>query len=362
VKLGRRRQSLAGGIQQAPIATGDDLLQVIDLKVYFSMGGAGDIVRAVDGVSYDIRREKTLGVVGESGCGKTVTAMAIMGLVPSPPGKIVGGEVLYHGDGTKGVVDLTKLRARGQEMRAIRGNEIAMIFQEPMTSLNPLFTIGRQISEAILLHRAISRRDARARAVELLHSVGIPLPEKRVNEYPHQLSGGMRQRAMIAMALSCNPTLLIADEPTTALDVTIQAQVLELMTSVQRDFNAAIQFITHDLGVIANMADDVVVMYLGRIVESAPVHDLFHHPMHPYTQGLMHSIPSLVDRKERLIPIEGVVPDPSEAPEGCGFEPRCPYAMDICRAQAPELQEIKPGHTAACWLMDERYQEAATDD
>ncbi|MBN1859190.1 ABC transporter ATP-binding protein [Candidatus Bipolaricaulota bacterium] len=342
-------------------AEDDRLLQVIGLKVYFSMGGAGDIVRAVDGVSYEIEREKTLGIVGESGCGKTVTAMAIMGLVPSPPGKIVAGEILYHGDGTKGIVDLTTLHPRGRAMRTIRGNEIAMIFQEPMTSLNPLFTIGRQIVEAISLHRKISKRDARTKAIELLHAVGIPLPDKRVDEYPHQLSGGMRQRAMIAMALSCNPALLIADEPTTALDVTIQAQVLELMNSVQKDFNAAIQFITHDLGVIANMADDVVVMYLGRIVESASVHDLFHHPLHPYTQGLMQSIPSLADRRERLIPIEGVVPDPSEAPEGCGFEPRCPYSMEICRVQSPELREVAAGHAVACWLMDRQDQEAATD-
>ena len=362
MRWGKRKQPSGKATSRASAhASGDHLLQVIDLKVHFSMGGVGDIVRAVDGVSYEIQREKTLGIVGESGCGKTVTAMAIMGLVPSPPGKIVGGEILYHGDGTRGVVDLTKLRPRGSEMRTIRGNEIAMIFQEPMTSLNPLFTIGRQISEAILLHRSISRRDARTQAVELLHAVGIPLPEKRVDEYPHQLSGGMRQRAMIAMALSCNPALLIADEPTTALDVTIQAQVLELMLSVQKDFHAAIQFITHDLGVIANVADDVAVMYLGRIVESAPVSDLFHHPMHPYTQGLMHSIPSLADHRERLIPIEGVVPDPSEAPEGCGFEPRCPHAMEICRTQSPELQIVKPGHAAACWLLCNDVREAARD-
>ncbi len=334
--------------------TDRSLLQVVDLKVYFSMGGAGDIIRAVDGVGYEIQRERTLGIVGESGCGKTVTALAIMGLVPSPPGKIVAGHILYHRSDPHEVIDLTRLHPRGQAMRTIRGNEIAMIFQEPMTSLNPLFTIGWQIIEAIRLHRKVSKRDARARALELLHAVGIPLPEKRIDEYPHQLSGGMRQRAMIAMALSCNPKLLIADEPTTALDVTIQAQVLELMKSLQKEFNAAIQFITHDLAVIADMVDEVAVMYLGKIVESASVHDLFHNPMHPYTQGLMHSIPSLVDSRHRLIPIEGVVPDPSEAPEGCGFEPRCPHAMEICHTQAPELQEVAAGHAAACWLLDER--------
>jgi len=336
-----------------PAGTDRSLLQVDGLKVYFSMGGAGDIVRAVDGVSYEIEREKTLGIVGESGCGKTVTALAIMRLVPSPPGKIVAGSILYYGSETRKAVDLTRFNPRSKAMNMIRGNEIAMIFQEPMTSLNPLFTIGWQIIEAIRLHRKVSKHDARARAIELLHAVGIPLPDKRVDAYPHQLSGGMRQRAMIAMALSCNPTLLIADEPTTALDVTIQAQVLDVMKTVQREFKAAIQFITHDLAVIADMADDVAVMYLGKIVESAPVHELFHNPKHPYTQGLMRSIPSLADSHRRLIPIKGIVPDPSEAPLGCGFAPRCPHATEICERQAPELHEAAPGHAVACWLMEE---------
>jgi oligopeptide/dipeptide ABC transporter ATP-binding protein len=324
------------------------LLEIRDLEVQFGMEEG--VVRAVDGVTYTIEREKTLGVVGESGCGKTVTALAIMGLVQSPPGKIANGEILYHrGDKT---TDLAKLPPKGRAMRAIRGNEIAMIFQEPMTSLNPVFTIGYQIMEAIILHQRLKKKEARKQAIRMLHEVGIPLPEQRVDEYPHQLSGGMRQRAMIAMALSCNPQLLIADEPTTALDVTIQAQVLELMNALRKEFKAAIQFITHDLGVIAGMADDVAVMYLGRIVEAATVREIFHAPQHPYTQGLMHSIPSLKRRKERLVPIEGVVPDPSDAPPGCGFEPRCPQRMEICKTQMPPLREVAAGHTAACWLYE----------
>ena len=245
---------------------------------------------------------------------------------------------------------MSKLKPKGREMRSIRGNEIAMIFQEPMTSLNPVYTIGNQIMEAIILHQKLSKKDAKVKAIEMLRAVGINNPEQRVNEYPHQLSGGMRQRAMIAMALSCNPALLIADEPTTALDVTIQAQVLDLMNALREEFHTSIQFITHDLGVIAGMADDVVVMYLGKIVEGSNAHNVFHDPKHPYTQGLMNSIPSLVSKKERLIPIKGVVPDPFEVPEGCGFEPRCPNAMEICKTQIPELKTVAPGHEAACWL------------
>ncbi len=323
----------------------DALLEIRDLEVHFSTGGKP--VRAVDGVTYAIEGEKTLGVVGESGCGKTVTALAIMGLVPSPPGRIAGGQILYHRN--SGTVDLAQLPPRGRDMRSIRGNEIAMIFQEPMTSLNPVFTIGFQIMEAITLHQRMRKREARGQAVEMLRAVGIPLPEHRVDEYPHQMSGGMRQRAMIAMALSCNPALLIADEPTTALDVTIQAQVLELMNALRNEFRTAIQFITHDLGVVAGMADDVAVMYLGRIVEAAPVRDIFHLPRHPYTKGLMRSIPSLTRTKERLAPIEGVVPDPSDAPRGCGFEPRCPERLAICRTETPPVIDVQPGHQAACW-------------
>jgi oligopeptide/dipeptide ABC transporter ATP-binding protein len=248
---------------------------------------------------------------------------------------------------------LAKLDPKGPEMRSIRGNEIAMIFQEPMTSLNPVYTIGNQLMEAITLHQRLSRREARNKAIEMLHAAGLPSPKQHIKEYPHQLSGGMRQRAMIAMALSCNPSLLIADEPTTALDVTIQAQVLDLMNNLRTEFKAAILFITHDLGVIANMADDVVVMYLGRIVEGAVVRDIFHNPKHPYTQGLMNSIPSLATtRKERLIPIKGIVPDPFEVPQGCGFEPRCPHATGICQKQIPPLREVAHGHLAACWLFE----------
>lgn len=323
------------------------LIDVRGLKTYFYTEDG--VVRAVDGVDFTIEPEKTLGVVGESGCGKSVTALSIMGLVQSPPGKIAAGEIIYSQNGKQ--TDLTKLNTKGREYRSIRGNEIAMIFQEPMTSLNPVYTIGNQIMEAIILHQHVNKRQARQKAIEMLHSVGMPVPEQRVDEYPHQLSGGMRQRAMIAMALSCNPSLLIADEPTTALDVTIQAQVLELMNDLRRDFKASIQFITHDLGVIAGMADDVVIMYLGKIVESANVHEIFHNAKHPYTEGLMNSIPSLTTtKKERLVPIKGVVPDPFDVPEGCGFEPRCPHAMDICKTQVPTLKEITPGHLVSCWL------------
>jgi len=304
------------------------ILDVRDLSVHFHIDG--QTVRAVDGISYTIGEERTLGVVGESGCGKTVTGLSIMGLVQSPPGKLEGGSILYFRD--RQPIDLAKLPPKGRQIRTIRGNEIAMIFQEPMTSLNPVYTIGHQIMEAVILHQKLGKKQAKAEAIRMLRAVGIPLPEERVDEYPHQLSGGMRQRAMIAMALSCNPSLLIADEPTTALDVTIQAQVLELMNDLRKRFSTAIQFITHDLGVIATMADDVVVMYLGRIVESASVEDIFHAPKHPYTQGLMNSIPSLAARKGRLEPIVGVVPDPFDVPEGCGFEPRCPRAMDVCKS------------------------------
>jgi len=323
------------------------LIDVRGLKTYFYTEDG--VVRAVDGVDFTIEPEKTLGIVGESGCGKSVTALSIMGLVQSPPGKIAAGEIIYSQNGKE--TDLTKLNTKGREYRSIRGNEIAMIFQEPMTSLNPVYTIGNQIMEAIILHQHLHKHEAKQKAIEMLHAVGIPVPEQRVDEYPHQLSGGMRQRAMIAMALSCNPSLLIADEPTTALDVTIQAQVLDLMNDLRRDFKASIQFITHDLGVIADMADDVVVMYLGKIVESASVGEIFHNAKHPYTEGLMNSIPSLTTtKKERLIPIKGVVPDPFDVPDGCGFEPRCPHAMDICKTQVPPLKEEAPGHLVSCWL------------
>lgn len=326
------------------------LIEVKDLKTYFyTEDGVG---RAVDGVSLGVEPEKTLGVVGESGCGKSVTALSIIGLIPRPPGRIESGQILYDRKGTK--IDLSKLDPKGSVMRSIRGREIAMIFQEPMTALNPLFTIGNQIREAIILHQRLSKKETRERAIEALNAVGIPSPQHRIDDYPHQLSGGMRQRAMIAMALCCGPSLLIADEPTTALDVTIQAQVLDLMSDLQIRFKMAILFITHDLGVIASMADDVIVMYLGKIVESANVHDIFHDPKHPYTQGLMNSIPSLATmRKEPLIPIKGVVPDTFEFLRGCGFEPRCPQAMKVCKEQTPPLMEVTRGHRVACWLQGE---------
>ena len=334
------------------------LIEIKGLKTHFYTEGG--VVRAVDGISFLIEPEKTLGIVGESGCGKSVTALSILRLIPTPPGKIVDGEILFNRNGS--MLDLTQLNPKGSQMRSIRGNEIAMIFQEPMTSLNPVYTIGYQIMENIMLHQSLKKRAARDKAIEMLQAVGIPLPEQRVKEYPHQLSGGMRQRAMIAMALSCNPALLIADEPTTALDVTIQAQVLELMNDLRREFNAAILFITHDLGVIADMADDVAVMYLGRIVEIGTVWDIFHDPKHPYTQGLLNSIPSLSTMtKKRLVPIEGVVPDLLDAPQGCGFGPRCPGVTKICDRKIPDLHEVEPGHRVACWQID-RNEAAIVDE
>jgi oligopeptide/dipeptide ABC transporter ATP-binding protein len=272
-----------------------------------------------------------------------------MGLIPSPPCSIESGQILFRA-GAK-AINLAKLDPRGRAIRSIRGNQIAMIFQEPMTSLNPVFTVGMQIIESITLHQHLSRKEAREKAIDMLRAVGISSPEQRIKDYPNQLSGGMRQRVMIAMALSCHPSLLVADEPTTALDVTIQAQVLDLMNDLRAKFHMAIMFITHDLGVIAQMADRVAVMYLGKIVEAAPVTELFDHPGHPYTRGLMKSIPSLtMTKKNRLIPINGVVPELSEVQDGCGFEPRCPNAMKICKEQVPPLKEVAPEHTVACWL------------
>jgi oligopeptide/dipeptide ABC transporter, ATP-binding protein, C-terminal domain len=336
----------AGHRSQAQTAD-DVLIEIRNLRTHFYTDRG--IVRAVDGVDLVIRRNRTIGIVGESGCGKSIMALSIMGLVPRPPAKITG-EILFHRkDGT--VVDLVKLDPKGKEIRAIRGAEIAMIFQEPMTSLNPVYTIGNQIMEAIRLHQKVDKKEARERAIEMLRLVGIPAPEKRVDEYPHQLSGGMRQRAMIAMALSCNPSLLIADEPTTALDVTIQAQILELMERLQEEFEMAIMMITHDLGVVAGMADEVAVMYLGQIVEHSDVRSVFKSRYHPYTEGLMGSIPVLGSRVERLTPIQGMVPDPRWMPEGCRFADRCPKRMPVCD-QPPPVLEPDPGHFARCWLYD----------
>jgi oligopeptide/dipeptide ABC transporter ATP-binding protein len=340
------------GIEKAlrqPVATGaEPLLEIENLQTHF-FTPAG-VVRAVDGVSYSVRPGETLGVVGESGCGKSVTALSILRLVASPPGNIVGGSVRFEG---RNLLDL-----RESDMEDLRGNDIAMIFQEPMTSLNPLLTIGRQIAEAIELHRGLSRRDAWDEAVEMLRRVHIPEPEQRVHAYPHQLSGGMRQRAMIAMALSCNPKLLIADEPTTALDVTIQAQILDLMRELQDTTGAAIVLITHDMGVVAENADRVVVMYAGRKVEEASADDLFDNPGHPYTKGLLGSLPNLEvaaqtdTRRARLAEIKGMVPSLMNLPQGCSFAPRCGFATEECRAAFPPLAEHRPEHWIACWHAD----------
>ena len=321
------------------------LLEVRDLKTYFHTQAG--VVKAVDGFSFTIEPDHTLGIVGESGCGKSLTALSILGLV-QPPGKIVSGEIVYNRKGE--YIDLAKLNPK--QMRSIRGNEIAMIFQEPMTSLDPVYTVGYQIMESLMLHQHLNKRRARERAIEMLREVGIPMPHQRVDEYPHQLSGGMRQRAMIAMALSCNPALLIADEPTTALDVTIQAQVLDLMIGLRAQFKTAIILITHDLGVIAEMADEVVVMYVGKGVEMSAVSNVFNGPRHPYTQGLMNSVPSISDPSLGLEPIKGTVPDALNLPPGCRFEPRCPEAMAICKENGPSLREAAPGHWVSCWLYE----------
>ncbi len=326
------------------------LLKIEDLKTYFyTLNG---VVRAVDGVSLEIRQGETLGLVGESGCGKSVTALSTLRLLPPKVGRIVGGKVLFR-QGKEREVDLAKVDPRGDFIRSIRGNEIAMIFQEPMTSLSPVHTIGDQIMEAIMLHQNVTREEAEKRAIQILEEVGIGDAVQFIQSYPHQFSGGMRQRAMIAIALSCNPSLLIADEPTTALDVTIQAQILELMKNLQEEFHMAILIITHNMGVIAEMSDRVAVMYMGKIVESADVRTLFHYPLHPYTVGLLRSIPKLGrEVKERLIPIAGSVPDPFLVPRGCAFYPRCPVPKRSA-CGGPEdvpLVEVEPGHKVRCTL------------
>jgi len=325
------------------------LLSIHDLRTHFFMDEG--IARAVDGVDMAIRRRTTVGLVGESGCGKSVTALSVLRLVRLP-GRIVSGTVVLHRD--DGDVVLTDLRENGKEIRQIRGNEIAMIFQEPMTSLNPVYTIGNQIAEAVALHQRVGKKQAWERAIEMLARVGIPGPRQRAREYPHQLSGGMRQRAMIAMALCCHPSLLIADEPTTALDVTIQAQVLDLMRELQREMGMSILLITHDLGVIADMAEEVVVMYAGRVVERGTADAIFYHSLHPYTQGLLGSIPVLGKRVgQRLKSIPGSVPHALALPKGCSFGPRCPQRMPAC-AEMPQLREVTPGHAARCWLHDKQ--------
>jgi peptide/nickel transport system ATP-binding protein len=336
-----------GATLTASTTTTAPLLAIEDLRTYFFTRDG--VVRAVDGVSYSVRAGETLAVVGESGCGKSVTALSILRLIASPPGRIVGGTIRFQGGNL--------LEFSDAEMRAIRGNEISMIFQEPMTSLNPVLTIGRQIAETLMLHQRLDHKAAIARAVEMLKLVHIPEAERRVNQYPHQLSGGMRQRVMIAMALACNPKLLIADEPTTALDVTIQAQILDLMRELKAKIGAAIILITHDLGVVAEMAERVVVMYAGRKVEEAPVDSLFSDPQHPYTRGLLASVPQLGETlkehpRERLMEIPGMVPSLRTEIVGCAFAPRCPLATEHCRVEAPALEEKRAGHIAACHHSD----------
>jgi oligopeptide/dipeptide ABC transporter ATP-binding protein len=319
----------------------EPLLAVDDLRVHlFTNRG---VVRAVDGVGFALSAGKSLGIVGESGCGKTMTALSLMRLIPSPPARIVSGRIMFDGED---VVALDEPR-----LRALRGNAMAMIYQDPMTTLNPVFNVGEQIAEVVRLHRQASRAAALARAVEMLELVGIPDPARCAQSYPHQLSGGMRQRAVIAMALACHPKLLIADEPTTALDVTIQAQVLDLMRRLQRELGTAIILITHDLGVIADLVDTVVVMYAGKVVEGAPVKQLFAAPRHPYTQGLLRSVPSLETREHRMRTIEGTVPSAYAMPPGCRFHPRCGIARDVCRTDEPPLVPDGVGGEAACWAL-----------
>ncbi|MEZ5851123.1 MAG: ABC transporter ATP-binding protein [Hyphomicrobiaceae bacterium] len=336
----------------ASVAAGNNapLLEVDELKTYFFTRQG--LVKAVDGVSFALQRGETLAIVGESGCGKSITALSLLRLIPDPPGRIVGGRISLEGR------NLLEFDEAG--MRGVRGNEVSMIFQEPMTSLNPVMTIGQQIAEVLLLHQGLSKAEAQNKAVEMLRLVKIPEPEQRVREYPHQLSGGMRQRAMIAIALACNPKVLIADEPTTALDVTIQAQILDLIVELQKKLGTAVILITHDLGVVAETAQRVIVMYAGRKVEEAKVEDLFSLPLHPYTRGLLNSIPRLDLIRgaedvtgERLQEIPGIVPALSALPKGCAFAPRCPHAKDKCRAEYPAYEERRPGHWVACWYAEE---------
>lgn len=317
------------------------LLDVHELQTqFFTQDG---VVQAVNGISYTLDEGETLGIVGESGSGKSVSVMSLLRLIPTPPGKIVGGEVLFE--------DQDLLQVSDADIRSVRGSKIGMIFQDPMTSLNPVLTVSRQIGEALELHLGMSKVESRSRTVELLELVGIPSAASRLDDYPHQFSGGMRQRVMIAMGLSCNPRLLIADEPTTALDVTIQAQIVDLVTRLQKELGMAVIWITHDLGVVAGLADRVIVMYAGNIVEEAPVKELFGHPRHPYTLGLIHSLPRLDQgARQRLESIEGLPPDLIDYPKGCPFFARCRYRIEKCATEPPLLEEVSPGHEAACWI------------
>lgn len=327
-------------------------MQVTDLKTYFYTNDGE--VPAVDGVSFYINKGETLGLVGESGSGKSITALSVLRLIPDPPGKIVSGEIRFAGDNLLGKTDA--------EMRKIRGNKISMVFQEPMTSLNPVYTIGYQIQEVLKLHQGLTKKAAREKAIQLLQLVGFAMPEQRVDNYPHQLSGGMRQRAMIAMALSCRPGLLIADEPTTALDVTIQAQILDIMKELREKTQMSILLITHDLGVISEIADRVVVMYAGKIVEMASVEKLFKDPKHPYTKGLLQSIPSIHDNRDRLHVIDGVIPRPTDYPKGCRFHPRCDRAQAICAKEEPPLEKLDIERQVRCWLHAQSWSKGDLND
>ncbi len=322
------------------------LLSVEDLKVYFR--GDETLARAVDGLSYEVRQGETVCLVGESGCGKTVSALAVLGLIPMPPGEIAGGRILFEG---RNLLDLAE-----EEMQDIRGNHISMVFQEPLTSLNPVFTIGDQIEEGIKIHENVEPEDLRMRSIQLLKDVGIPSPEDRLKDYPHQLSGGQRQRVMIAMALACNPDLIIADEPTTALDVTIQAQIMDLFGSLQEKRSMSVLYITHDLGVVANIADRVYVMYAGIIAEKGTTSQIFDEPRHPYTQGLLASLPLRAKRGSRLHSVKGIVPDPAYKPDGCPFHPRCDFAIETCRARFPDMCDYGNGHQSRCPVL---YNEVA---
>ena len=326
----------------------DMILELKKLKTYFYSDGS--VTPAVDGVDLQVRKGETLGIVGESGCGKSVTCLSVLRLIPNPPGKIESGEILFKGENL--------LKKTEKEMREVRGNSISMIFQEPMTSLNPVFTVGDQLAEVIQLHQKASRKNAMLKAVDMLKQVGVPAPEQRVKEYPHQLSGGMRQRVMIAMAISCNPALLIEDEPTTALDVTIQAQILEMMRELKQKLGMAIILITHDMGVVAEMADNILVMYAGEVVEYAEVKTIYKKPRHPYTIGLLNSIPRMDVDREKLHVIEGTLPNPADMPKACRFHPRCADARGICKESAPDLISLEDCKVR-CWKYSEQWNESA---
>lgn len=324
----------------------DTILEVKNLQTHFSSDRG--VIKAVDGVDFKVNKGETLGIVGESGCGKSITSLSIMRLIDSPPGKIVGGEVFFKGENL--------LALSEEKMRNIRGNEISMIFQEPMTSLNPVYSVGEQIAESIRIHQKLDRKKAWEKAVDMLKLVGIPSPEKRAKQEPHELSGGMRQRVMIAMALACNPSLLVADEPTTALDVTIQAQILDLLKKLQEEFGSAVIMITHDIGVVADTCDTVAVMYAGKVVEYTDVDSLFEKPKHPYTEGLLNSIPRIDEDREELLAIEGSVPSPTDMPIGCRFAPRCPYATALCHEKLPDLLALEDHSQVRCWIYTDEWK------